>query len=521
MAVGLVLTLGGTACKGGDDKGGGDGGGGGDDAGAVDDLREKFQPLVEAECGWLFDCCTSGERDYRLGPATPDQAACVERTFDLIEAGTYSPIPGGEFDLRVVRLLNYIAYDLDRGRIDIDDDALEACIAERAGRNCNAIPDTSGDRCVPPPPPMTGDACRPELILVGTQKRGQDCNLGSLECEPGTVCSGVGSESVCVPGIADGGTCFEDYHCPAPLLCDYATGTCTAGAAAGESCTFADPDNPVSGTEVQRCGEGLQCDPTSNKCVGYECAYGSSCDDDGMCPSGLFCVRYECGPKAEIGDECYNHDDCADGVCDWNANVCAAPLPNGSLCQGSEFCMSDYCGYDTTLGTNVCMPGVGTGQSCLSYDDDECTDGWCDTSLATPTCVAEVGEGGSCVQTRECDSDAELVCAGGSCESVPLPNGSPCGDHSDCESGACFEAMCVAAGGAGDNCSLVGDQPPCGENFYCDAPLDPAMGTCAMRGSTGAACMAANECWAGCTVRYGQQICAQGSPPGEAICDGE
>ena len=57
------------------------------DVDGLQEARGDREPLVSAACGWMFGCCSDGERTFQLGDFTADATNCTERMIDAIEAG--------------------------------------------------------------------------------------------------------------------------------------------------------------------------------------------------------------------------------------------------------------------------------------------------------------------------------------------------------------------------------------------------------------------------------------------------
>lgn len=492
--------------------------------GDYDEVLESVRPLLVAQCEWFFSCCDGREQIYQLGGAVTDVDSCVSRVEEiwLTSSSGASPIPSSDFNLGLGRFLTYLAYDLDEGRVRLDADGLSACAEELSARSCNPVLFAGeGERCVPPPLPELDSACQLSKMIVGLQGEGQACRTGSPECAEGLLCSGVGPEGRCIEAAQEGTACFADYQCPSPLVCDWMSGRCAEGVAAGGACSFSDPENPTPGTELLRCAPGLACDPVMLLCGGTECAAGSSCGDDEDCPEGLFCVTGRCGTPGGVGDECWNDDDCEVGWCDWNTSTCDGPLPNGADCDDHRACASGWCAWDDSFTIRSCTASVAPGMECPSFEYEECAGGWCDTSVSPPVCVADGGPGASCDDDGQCDATMELVCVNNNCATIPLDNGSACNASSQCASGLCFESSCSAGAGVGDNCDISGTSLPCASGHFCELGDDGETGLCRALGGAGAACSSSLECWGSCTVQKGLSLCTPSNQiPGVAYCDG-
>jgi hypothetical protein len=51
----------------------------------TDQVRAQLKPVLDAQCSWLFKCCSAGELAQRLGPATSD--SCSDHLFESATVG--------------------------------------------------------------------------------------------------------------------------------------------------------------------------------------------------------------------------------------------------------------------------------------------------------------------------------------------------------------------------------------------------------------------------------------------------
>lgn len=494
----------------------------------VDGLREAegdLQPLVDAACTWMFSCCSAGERTFQLGDFTVDADNCTQRMVDAIKAG--APLDLLEPDLSSSRAegLLVLARSINEGRVSVNDPAVDTCAAATSNRACNTPvePDQTG-RCTPADE-QPADPCDPDEMFQGRQKVGQECEA-PWECEAGLRCVDFFITGVCAEAAVEGEHCFSDAECANDLVCDYQSGTCVVGALTGQPCAFADPDDPIPGTETTRCAQDLVCDPTSSTCAGGYCTAGAPCFDvfdHTDCPEGTYCVgeavgTSTCRPPGPEGAPCVEDETCTSGFCDPVDQTCGTKLADGQACFDHLECASGYC--DAT--TQTCAPTLSSGEICDSFSDAQCAGGYCDTTGVDPVCVAHAGEGQPCPNGSECDPEQDLTCVDGSCLVYPLPNGVACFDNTQCESNVCFAGMCADGTPTGSACDLTGGTAPCELGSFCDVPDGEMAGTCTALRRSGEACERSEQCWGDCTVRYGQQMCDE-TPAyslGEVWCDG-
>lgn len=469
-----------------------------------------LRPLLQVECGWTFTCCSEGEVDYEIGPFSIDQSDCVARSEASLLAGN-APPPS---TTSPASSLIYLAYTLDLNRVKVDKGALDACIQQFNARPCNMV--VEAERCVPGQQQI--NLCDPDLIFFGKQKVGEECTAGSeYECGEGLQCAQYFEAlGICVEAQPVAGLCFQDEDCQDGLYCDYTTGTCAAGSDVGGPCAYADPENPVPGTETQRCKVELSCDPASNTCVDY-CAAGAECATEFDCPEGLECIVGRCGTPGPEGAPCFTGTDCQSEQCDPTTMTCVGLLANGETCNSSAEC-AGWC--DTT--TFTCADQAGNGQPCDSFSSDECGSGFCDTANVNgPTCTpfAQMGEDCSAIP---CDPEQEISCADDVCRATPFGNGVSCFSDFECESEVCFEGSCQNGTAVGGTCNGLGTIADCELGSYCSSEEPDVDGTCTALKRTGETCLEDRECWGGCVVKWGVQMCddTPATPLGELYCGG-
>ncbi len=275
---------------------------------------------------------------------------------------------------------------------------------------------------------------------------------------------------------------------------------------AGEACAFADPENPIFGTETTRCRSGLVCNPVSQTCGARDCNFGDYCgDDDSACPAGLVCVAGRCDFLGLEGDLCYQDNDCAQGRCSFleGVSLCQNLVAIGGSCGDDSDCASSFC--DPT--GSECAAQTAIGDACdIGLPNDQCDGGYCDGV----NCVAFTPVGGDC-SASPCNTIAGDQCRDDVCQPFPLPNGQTCFNDFECESQSCDET-CQPPPGVGDDC--LPDE--CADGAYCNAFTD---GVCEAKRGWGAPCSSSIECWGSCETVFGELRC-YGLGPGEALCDG-
>ncbi len=341
------------------------------------------------------------------------------------------------------------------------------------GTTCVALPG-AGDACATGfrHPCAPGNFCYEQALCLPYLELGDSCpNVPS--CGPGATCKAGNDGNVCVAREVEGGSCSVNNdcaqdllcrmgacapqseegepctlqgHCVSGLSCDALTRTCErpASVEAGESCTgftrvcqydaFCDGVEPGEGTAPGTAGtctlrtEGSPCSDH------YECrALPGYCDGDGTCqPAG-------------DGTPCASTSHCLPGDhCD-ETGACAPRLPAGSTCSYDVECQSPHrcLGVSPTTGEGTCeMPG-GEGAPCLVTDNTECKFPYV---CVSGFCTRAMGVGQPCFEGRCVDAACQR--ARGSSEGTCVPlrkDGDLCDGPYDCESGACFQDLCVPA----------------------------------------------------------------------------
>jgi len=312
-----------------------------------------------------------------------------------------------------------MAARLQSGRITLDADALEACIALE-NRACNGAESVAPGECA------EGGGTSPcDDVMIGLQEEGESC-ASPDECEDGLYCNGgYGTvDGVCVVEAKLNDACQEEADCPTNeghLYCNENTGACQERAGEGDDCEFTDPTfnnvNPAveSGQNLALpCLPGLWCSPDSFTCVatcdtldeGALCNNSDQCGDDMYCDFGALDDQGfagECKPQLVRGAASTNDEACESGVI--YTDLEAAARCAG---QGGETCSyDDYAGADCNSGS--CTEGDKCRTKCEGQWD--CGDG--ETCVGT-VCYEEVDSGTECLVTEQCP--AAEWCKAGNCE---------------------------------------------------------------------------------------------------------
>jgi hypothetical protein len=428
--------------------------------------------LAELVCESAFRCCSRGEIDVFLGPFV-DEANCADRLRRKAELNP-SALIGVPFGLAGVLVPNISVLQraIDEDRAVINETALTECLNFIDAIACNMFEEVvvEPEGCQPAAPKVLVP-CDPSLIVVGKVSAGGACSSPgeSLECKPGLTCTAVdslGVEGVCIRPGKVGDFCTVSRDCELALYCSLLDGTCQVPRAEGETCKYSDENDlsPSDSTLLIACAEDLSCDPVSDTCVA-RCERGARCIGDGDCDDaqGLTCISGRCDSTRGDGLPCGNDDDCEDGLrCAISPMtgtdlVCQAKLVNGQSCStfDPEDCESGFCHPSSLL----CEAASAPGSLCPTALQNQCDGGYCDTTFiscsdSTPClgsgvcntssfrceyyCVALQPDGAGCTSSIQCESG---TCIDGFCRTVPLANGQPCNFNFQCSSSFCnFES---------------------------------------------------------------------------------
>jgi hypothetical protein len=564
--------------------GGGDDDGGGGQAPAAK-LEPQITSLASTVCDVAFRCCARGEVDWYVGPYI-DKAHCAARFVEHASLSSGATIDLYQFLKMKVTVPNVGALDRAQGdgRIKLDEKALTACVGYLAGLPCNAYKEQP-EGCVPPEPPPEPTPCDPKVLFTGQLREGARCtsSLGSLECKAGLGCrtdDDLGVYGTCVHVSDVGEPCVTDGECADLLYCSQLDGTCQKPRIEGETCLFANRDdpNPPPETALIRCRADLSCDPLTDTCV-VACQRGAKCEDNANCDKDqdLICIQKRCDLKRIEGLPCETDVDCEKGLrCDYDKadptkKVCSQRLPLNSPCTSHAECAGDFC--DPTTGH--CAAPLAAGSLCPTGINEQCFNGRCveegiscTADLDCPSskkcnlakgecaayCVALLPDGAPCGQDSDCDSgdcvasfcrttplangvecdqptdcDSEFCSLDAKpvCKELPLPLGDPCSSSEQCDSLVCFsdfsstlKKTCVSGLEQGEQCGQT-TKPPCDpKKFYCDTEEVPSI--CVPLKEVGEACESDIQCRGTCTLHptFNRTMCDPTPAPKTAICDG-
>jgi|GEM_PF-1840958 len=545
----------------------------------------NFRSLSLAICSTAMRCCNRGEISLMMGPYV-DSENCTDRYTDRARFNYVESLDAPDLGMPRIALPNLGAVKeaADGGRVRLDGAALQACREYLDVLPCNELlpEEEQADGCELPEPPVE-TPCDPDKLFIGLVPEGGQCTSpgASLECQPGLVCLGnplLGIIGECVRPGRVGEPCFGESSCEAELYCSQLDGTCQPSRLEGETCVFADREDPLPPPEtlLVRCAAGLSCDPITDTCVA-PCQRGAACINDEACDEDLElkCIVGRCDRPRVAGLPCAVVADCAEGLrCavdpeDAESKICQERLGNGETCAAHDECASEFC--DPALLT--CAAQVPPTSACPSGVDAQCRQGSCEpelvscvtdadcplsdecnlaTNVCSGYCVALKPTGAICVLDTDCDSN---TCVVGFCRELPLLAGQACDEHEQCEStfcnyeddrvcaklplalgqrcqadAECGSQVCFGAAAATFDTCINGldEGEACGQptqakcnpsKFYCDAEATPVA--CAPLHEAGEDCETSAQCRGDCIIRFGRKMCdATVDPTKFAICDG-
>ncbi len=205
----------------------------------------------------------------------------------------------------------------------------------------------------------------------------------------------------------------------------------------------------LSGAVTQ---EGLTIDPTKLKvCTAALAKTYEGCAWVGphMPAVPAVCVEALNGLRKE-GDVCHSSLECQGtlrcaGAGPTDPGKCRAPAPVGKLCGTATDALAAYLRIDADAlrpgcdkgfcDRNICQAAIGAGGDCRA--SVQCGEG---LRCAGGRCIdgAQGAEKQACTGGGDCADG--LRCVGHTCSS-PLPNGAPCMQHAQCQSG-CLQGTC-------------------------------------------------------------------------------
>jgi hypothetical protein len=288
--------------------------------------------------------------------------------------------------------------------------------------------------------------------------------------------------------------CGSDADCAdfsATAVCDTRSGYCAECVAAREA-------------ELDRCGEGLYCQPdgrcaigceSDSECGGLICDLArhvcTGCTVDAECAPGTRCDDSTCVFGCAASDTCPAGFSCCTGLC---RNYLTDPGSCGSCgasCEADGQCLNGVC------GPAPCEEGLG------ECDGD--AENGCETELASdPT---------NCGRCRAVCASG--LCSGGVCTSSECPEGSAdCNqDESDrCEASLSSLENCISCGKV---CNDRNGEPSC-TSRGCTIVCNDGFGDCDEDADTGCESDLADDvancgaCGAACENEHGRTRCIDG-----------
>jgi hypothetical protein len=294
------------------------------------------------------------------------------------------------------------------------------------------------------------------------------------DCPAPLVCDDT--NNVCVNPNGDT-TCRSDFDCPATAFCDESTGRCVDGGSCETSSQCGDgyycDDRNVCSPEPAgdcindtQCGHGAYCDEISGECIDSGICDNVSCDLNMVCDDRGTCVPDETQPATcLVQSDCNDGQDCVNGIC--NDTTPRDPSKNCLVeehCGENGVCVDGRC-YSACVDEGNC----GTGEVCGTT--------FCEPdSYPAAECILDIDCGtGTCVNTRchdVCTIDGDCSNSNDYClEGVCVPNdvATPqCFIKADCAGGEeCFDGICRVPCVDDDDCIACPGNPTCATGGYC------------------------------------------------------
>ena len=405
------------------------------------------------------------------GGLVPDGEAAVSEPAAFIEAHTAMLREVGQRcgagSQQLVSSLvrqKVVANEIAAGRLELNPDAVPACLAALRAADCEEIVSSAGGNA--------NTVVLSDLDAIGA------CALVFVGRVPvGGACS-PGASKVFAQECAQG-YCHAEQTCPGRCLayrklgesCDANMGRCESGLFCRGSCQLKAQRGQVCQAEAQ-CADGLTC--VESVCDQPQ-GLGGSCRNDNNCIDGLICVDQTCREPLPVDARCFGSHQCASGLC-IQLRCMATELPVGAACSASVSCKSGYC------REQACVPTAGLGEACQVGQ--------------APWCRAPAG--------------SALFCRNGTC-AAPAAVGESCEEDYHCANGRlCLDARCVEHAPIGGRCRRRTD---CGDGADCVAEQGQEdRFVCRPLLDLGAACSYAWGCASGICRN---EICAAPAAIGE------
>jgi len=373
---------------------------GSDNTSGIDDFIES---IATQECSWEFRCCTDAEIKAQDGRKFMSQDECLPYRRLSLQDSLYS---------------NMLA--ARQGRMRLDHDKAQACLAQMMSMSCNPKPNQPAT-----PPSMMLDACAD--VFVGITPVGQPCQF-ALECEKGAHCvfnKQTPAAGVCEPYQQEGDICNASSDCDpsvTQLYCAQQDWKCHLRAKLGEKCAFTvDVAGKPALPLLVECDDSIgniYCDPVSSTCkqlpaAGEPClsppppGVTSSCDPDPKlhlsCRTSGTSSNGVCMGLAKNGEDCSNIA-CDTGLyCDSSTGTSSTckPLPTlNQTCSTSGQCATPYfCNFNKSPAT--CDQPAQLNQPCSNGAICDVTL-WCDTTQPTAICKSKLADGNACTADQQC-----------------------------------------------------------------------------------------------------------------------
>lgn len=327
-----------------------------------------------------LDFCALGTCSAHTGdpcPGPDGDADCSERCSEAADACT-APDPGGS--------------PCDDGLFCTGSDtcgggvcgvhAGDPCAGPDGDADCSESCDETADACTAAD--ANGSPCTDGVFCNGADS----CSGGTCGIHPGNTCPGPDGDAdcreacdesadACTAPDPNGSSCDDGAFCTGLDFC--AGGTCSAHT--NDPCPGPDGDGD--------CGES--CDETVDTCTGAD-PNGAACDDGLFCTGADRCAAGACTDHPS--PPCAGPDDDADCAesCDEGTHSCVAPDPDGAACVDGLYCtVNDQCESGSCGGEPRDCNAVG----------DQCSDGVCDED--GDVCVGPPkAEGTSCNDGNAC-----------------------------------------------------------------------------------------------------------------------
>ena len=337
----------------------------------------------------------------------------------------------------------------------------------------------------------SGGACHVQLLPPGGEGKTAACD-DTDACTEGDVCKAgacVAGTDTCICSKDADCAKFEDGdHCNGKMFCHKATQKCAVNPASIVPCQTVDDT---------ACTKAA-CVPANGACsltpLGKTAEVCTVFPGKGLAPDIKACVRVVKADDeiknlpCEDGDACTAFDVCAEGKCAPGKTICAckvdadcAPLDDGNLCNGTQFCNKQ---------TGSCTFNPTSPVTCKTVDDTACLVAACSPKSGLCQLLAIEQTKKFCDAAGACRLEVDLAAAAtgtAAKAAAPCEDGQPCTKGDACAGGSCKPGVFTCECATNSDCASKEDGNACNGSLYCDKS-DANVPTCKLNPASTVSC---------------------------------